>query len=161
MGEERGALLGDADRARGAVEEAGGELVLQRLDAFGDGARRQAELGAHSGQILHRRDAGKNAHVLDVHCRPPTPDARLPRVCGRRTRGIVFSYYYSCARTLAANAPPFKRDLRRHVPTLLAIAAMGQLARDSRSGSLLPHGSVRPRHVGGACRHWLRALRSA
>ena len=67
MAEERRALLGDTDRARRAVEEARGELVLQRLDAFRDGARRQAELGAHRGQILHRRDAGKNAHILDVH----------------------------------------------------------------------------------------------
>ena len=48
--------------------------AVQNLSAVG------TELDAHRGKVLHRRDAGKNAHILDVHGRSPHPCDALPRV---------------------------------------------------------------------------------
>ena len=73
VGEEGRALLGDADRSRRAIEQPRRKLILQRLDPLRDRTRSQAELGAHRGQVLHRRHPGKDTHILDVHSRSPTP----------------------------------------------------------------------------------------
>jgi hypothetical protein len=67
MIEELGAFLGDADRARGAVEQPHAQLVLKRLHAFGYRSWSEPQLRAHGGQVLHRGDAGKDTHVLNVH----------------------------------------------------------------------------------------------
>ena len=145
MAEKGRALLGDADAARGAVEEARGKLVLERLDALRDRARRQAQFGADRGQVLHRRDAGKNAHVLDVHAL--LPERRrfrlvfVPAPSERRRSSIIIVP----VGTVAANLEPVKQEMRRHVPSCVRGVLNGAAAetaalqcgirRDGRCGN--------------------------
>ena len=65
--EEGCALLGDANAPGGTIEQACRQLVLEGLNAFGDGSRCKTKLGADSGQVLQSRHARKNAHILDIH----------------------------------------------------------------------------------------------
>ena len=109
MGEEGRALLGDADAAGGAVEQAGGQLVLEGLDALGDRAGGQAQLAADRGEVLHRRDTGKDAHILDVHALGPRcvpPFVFSPLLPERRRSSIIFVL----VRTVALSAAPSNRN---------------------------------------------------
>ena len=99
MREELCALLGDPYRARGAVEEACTELILQRLDTFRYGSWREPQLGTDGGQVLHRGDAGKNTHVLDVHSTylSAAASAHIARAPTLLARTALLDYAYAAS----------------------------------------------------------------